>query len=193
MIYVIKRKGDDEFHLEGDFEEIKEHFDFSDEVREEMVESYYDELEEFDDAVDSMDELCEIVNKISGNGMEYYVESRSIDLEAYIEAYGDGYNEIGDRTEILVDNITNDQMHYLKDNEFIGYDVWHQFGDCNENRIIIDNQCVGSVVCEVVTATEASELLKISTRAVREKCEAAEYVCRKSGSVWLIEKDSLPL
>ena len=44
---------------------------------------------------------------------------------------------------------------------------------------------------EVITVQEAAEILKISPRAVQQKCEQGKLICRKAKGTWLILRSSL--
>lgn len=44
---------------------------------------------------------------------------------------------------------------------------------------------------QIITATEAAEILGISPRGVQKNCEAGKYNARKSGATWLIDKTTL--
>lgn len=47
------------------------------------------------------------------------------------------------------------------------------------------------MINDYIGTQEASEILGISERGVRSNCERGKYICRKSGSVWIIDKSSL--
>lgn len=49
-----------------------------------------------------------------------------------------------------------------------------------------------TVLDDVVTISEASEMIGISERGIRFNCESGKYKARKSGNTWLIDKSSLP-
>lgn len=44
---------------------------------------------------------------------------------------------------------------------------------------------------QVITIKEASDILGITERAVRFKCEQGKLICRKSYGTWLILRSSL--
>lgn len=153
MVYTIKRTGDAEFELKGTFNEIKAYFDFDEENREDMNNTYVDLLDEFDDNVDYMDDLLETINKINDNGLEYYIESTELEVDGYIEVatHGEGLSH-GESISISVDDLTSDEMNRLIENDFIGYKIYLQPSSTG-NSIIIESY-IDSPICEVVTETE---------------------------------------
>lgn len=189
MLYTIKRYGDSEFELIGTFSEVKAYFNPSQEIRELNLEDFCESelLKEFDKNNDHMDILLETVNSLEDSGLEFYIDSTELDITKYTDN-GQSLNHGYDIT-LPVDTLTEDEVDFLKENNFVGYRIYLEEAP-NGDEIIIESY-IDSPICEVVTVSEASKILGISERGVRDNCERGKYTCRKSASTWLIDRSTI--
>jgi len=83
--------------------------------------------------------------------------------------------ELEDRMYFVYEELVEREV-FFKDWELIEREV---------NNILFKN------ASPWLSATEVSDILGITSRAVRLNCENGRYECRKAGGVWLIDKESI--
>lgn len=194
MLYTIKRQNDN-FSITGNFQEIKKYFnmdepDIEDFLNEDAYEDQYALYQEFQEEVDYMENLLDVVNKRDDSGMDFYIDFEELDIASYVEnANGGEPLSLGQSVQISVDGLTMDEIDHLDANNFIGYNVILNKTDSG-NYFEIES-FVDSPISQVVTATEAAEILGISERGVQKNCESGKYICRKSGRIWIIDRNTL--
>lgn len=119
-----------------------------------------------------------------------HLKSNSFDIERYIEINTNGnslYN--GETTSIPVDDLSSNEVNIFLKNNFEGYDVYLKKSNTG-NHIIIESN-TDSPIWKITTVKEASTILGITERGVRDNCSKGKYICRQSGSTWIIDKSSL--